>query len=194
MAGGAADCQFWERNLGQQCRLYELANGKRITVRAASKLLSNTMFSYRGMGLSMGTMVAGYDHTGRRGRKGMEVRRVVTQAKQALTRQNSDQCPCAFAEFPALWSAPLALSHCQSKRQVFTSRLDDAQAHHGISHALLHSGPGLYYVDSDGQRTSGQRFSVGSGSLYAYGILDQGYKWDLSVEVTLQSQLDTVGT
>lgn len=110
MAGGAADCQFWQRNLGQQvkllvaqrvgtvctcmrplgaqllrclcccciacqsarcptsvcltharcvclslrqCRLYELQNGKRITVRAASKLLSNTMFSYRGMGLSM---------------------------------------------------------------------------------------------------------------------------------------------
>ena len=26
------------------------------------------------------------------------------------------------------------------------------------------SGPGLYYVDSDGQRTKGQRFSVGSGS------------------------------
>lgn len=59
MAGGAADCQFWQRNLGRQCRLYELNNGKRITVRAASKLLANTMFSYRGMGLSMGTMVAG---------------------------------------------------------------------------------------------------------------------------------------
>jgi 20S proteasome alpha/beta subunit len=39
------------------------------------------------------------------------------------------------------------------------------------------SGPGLYYVDSDGQRTKGQRFSVGSGSLYAYGILDAGYDW-----------------
>ncbi len=39
--------------LPTQCRLYELNNGKRITVRAASKLLSNTMFSYRGMGLSM---------------------------------------------------------------------------------------------------------------------------------------------
>lgn len=39
------------------------------------------------------------------------------------------------------------------------------------------TGPGLYYVDSDGQRTKGERFSVGSGSLYAYGILDQGYKW-----------------
>ena len=36
-------------------------------------------------------------------------------------------------------------------------------------------GPGLYYVDSDGQRTKGQVFSVGSGSLYAYGVLDEGY-------------------
>ena len=53
---------------------------------------------------------------------------------------------------------------------------------HTTDQTLL-SGPGLYYVDSDGQRTQGQRFSVGSGSLYAYGILDQGYRWDLPVEV-----------
>jgi 20S proteasome subunit beta 5 len=39
------------------------------------------------------------------------------------------------------------------------------------------TGPALYYVDSDGQRTSGKVFSVGSGSLYAYGVLDHGYKW-----------------
>lgn len=106
MAGGAADCQFWQRNLGVQCRLHELASGRRITVSAASKLLANTMYSYKGMGLSMGTMVAGWDA----------------------------------------------------------------------------AGPGLYYVDSDGQRTSGQVFSVGSGSLYAYGVLDAGYRWDLTVE------------
>lgn len=53
MAGGAANCQFWERHLGMQCRLYELANGRRITVRAASRLLANTMYAYKGMGLSM---------------------------------------------------------------------------------------------------------------------------------------------
>ena len=110
MAGGAADCQFWERNLGRQCRLYELNHGKRITVRAASKLLANTVFSYRGSGLSMGTMVAGWDA----------------------------------------------------------------------------AGPGLYYVDSDGQRTSGKVFSVGSGSLYAYGVLDEGYSWDLNVEDAIE--------
>lgn len=39
------------------------------------------------------------------------------------------------------------------------------------------NGPGLYYVDSDGQRTKGKIFSVGSGSLYAYGVLDNGYDW-----------------
>lgn len=110
MAGGAADCQFWERNLGMQCRLHELDSGKRISVRAASKLLANTMYSYKGMGLSMGTMIAGWDPTG----------------------------------------------------------------------------PGLYYVDSDGQRTKGQIFSVGSGSLYAYGVLDSGYSWDLSVEEAIE--------
>lgn len=110
MAGGAADCQFWQRNLGMRCRLYELNNNKRISVRAASKLLANTMYSYKGMGLSMGTMIAGWDP----------------------------------------------------------------------------QGPGLYYVDSDGQRTSGQIFSVGSGSLYAYGVLDQGYKWDMDVEDAIE--------
>lgn len=53
MAGGAADCQFWERNLGIQCRLYELRNGRKISVAAASKLLANMVLNYKGMGLSM---------------------------------------------------------------------------------------------------------------------------------------------
>ncbi|KAG5035730.1 hypothetical protein JHK87_010640 [Glycine soja] len=141
MAGGAADCQFWHRNLGikvsllpnccnslphlchslvislqllllnidvlvELCRLHELANKRRISVTGASKLLANILYSYRGMGLSVGTMIAGWDETG----------------------------------------------------------------------------PGLYYVDSEGGRLKGTRFSVGSGSPYAYGVLDSGYRYDLSVE------------
>ena len=39
MAGGAADCQYWQRYIGMQCRLFELNNGKKISVKAASKLL-----------------------------------------------------------------------------------------------------------------------------------------------------------
>ncbi len=53
MAGGAADCSFWERELGRQCRLYELRNKERISVAAASKLLSNIVYSYKDYGLSM---------------------------------------------------------------------------------------------------------------------------------------------
>ena len=53
MAGGAADCSYWERYLGQQCRLCELKNKERISVAAASKILSNIVYSYKGMGLSM---------------------------------------------------------------------------------------------------------------------------------------------
>ena len=40
----------------------------------------------------------------------------------------------------------------------------------------------MYYVDSDGTRLKGDLFSVGSGSTFAYGVLDQGYSWDLSDE------------
>lgn len=106
MAGGAADCQYWERVLGMECRLWELRNGSRITVAAASKILANITYSYRNHNLSMGTMVAGYDQFG----------------------------------------------------------------------------PSLYYVDDKGTRVKQDLFSVGSGSIYAYGVLDSGYRKDLSVE------------
>lgn len=72
---------------------------------AASKLLANTVQAYRGAGLSMGTMITGWDKTG----------------------------------------------------------------------------PRLFYVDSDGTRLEGDMFAVGSGSTYAYGVLDASFRKDLSV-------------
>nr|AAF37285.1 20S proteasome beta 5 subunit [Trypanosoma brucei] len=106
MAGGAADCQYWERVLGMECRLWELRNNCRISVAAASKILANITYQYRNHGLSMGTMVAGWDQFG----------------------------------------------------------------------------PSLYYVDDKGTRVKHEIFSVGSGSIYAYGVLDQGYRKNLTVE------------
>merc|ERR1712216_658300 len=64
MAGGAADCAFWERYLGKEARMYELRNKERMSVAAASKLLSNILYGYVGYGLSVGTMIAGWDKTG----------------------------------------------------------------------------------------------------------------------------------
>lgn len=49
----SADCQYWETYLGIHCRLHELRNRERISVSAASKYLSNLVYSYKGMGLSM---------------------------------------------------------------------------------------------------------------------------------------------
>jgi len=106
MAGGAADCVYWERVLSKQCRMYELRNRERISVAAASKMFSNMAYQYKGYGLSMGVMIAGWDK----------------------------------------------------------------------------KGPGLYYVDDDGRRAKGRCFSVGSGSTYAMGVLDQGYREDMTDE------------
>ncbi|KAL6036959.1 hypothetical protein STEG23_033493 [Scotinomys teguina] len=95
MAGGAADCSFWEWLLARQCPVYELRNKERISVAAASKLSANMVYQYKGMGLFM---ICGWD-----------------------------------------------------KR-----------------------GPGLYYVDSEGNQISGTAFFVGSGSVYAYGVMERG--------------------
>lgn len=48
MAGGAADCVYWERILSERCRIYELRNRERISVAAASKLLANILYNYKG--------------------------------------------------------------------------------------------------------------------------------------------------
>lgn len=53
MAGGAADCAYWERRLAFQCRIYELRNKERISVAAASKLLANMLDYFKGYGLSV---------------------------------------------------------------------------------------------------------------------------------------------
>ena len=64
MAGGAADCQFWEKYVAMQCRIYELRNGEAPSVAMASMMLCQIMRQYKGYGLSMGTMFTGSDKKG----------------------------------------------------------------------------------------------------------------------------------
>ncbi|KAL4629588.1 Proteasome subunit beta type 8 [Arapaima gigas] len=105
MSGSAADCCKAIYIFYNCFRIYKLRNKERISVSAASKLLANMVVNYRGMGLSMGTMICGWDK----------------------------------------------------------------------------KGPGLYYVDDNGLRISGNMFSTGSGNAYAYGVIDSGYRFDLTV-------------
>lgn len=53
-------------------------------------------------------------------------------------------------------------------------------------YVYLLQGPGLYYVDSDGTRLTHHIFSVGSGSTYAYGVLDSCYRWELKDDEAYQ--------
>jgi 20S proteasome subunit beta 5 len=43
-----------------QCRLHELRHKRRISVAAASKILANLVYSYKGMGLSMVSNLTSY--------------------------------------------------------------------------------------------------------------------------------------
>lgn len=110
IAGGAADCVFWQERLGMSVRLYELKYKERMTIQSAAKIFSNMMYEHRGRGISAGCMVAGSD---------------------------------------------------------------------------LH-GTHLYYLDNDGNRVDGNIFSIGSGSTFAYGLLDSNWRWDLTVEEARQ--------
>uniref|UniRef100_A0A8C2SM40 Proteasome subunit beta n=1 Tax=Coturnix japonica TaxID=93934 RepID=A0A8C2SM40_COTJA len=119
MAGGAADCSFWERLLARQCRVYELRNKEPISVAAAVQTLGQYVYQYKGMGLSMGTMI--------------------------------------YAD---------GINEDQVKREG------------GYW--------GLYYVDSEGTRIPGSAFAVGSGSSYAYGVLDGGMRPDMATPEALE--------
>lgn len=44
MAGGAADCHFWETNLARILKLYELNNGERMSISGASQLFASMMY------------------------------------------------------------------------------------------------------------------------------------------------------
>jgi len=64
MAGCAADCLYWETLTGVYAKKYELENNRRISAAQASKYLRDCVHRYKRYGLSMSTMICGYDEDG----------------------------------------------------------------------------------------------------------------------------------
>lgn len=62
MAGGAADCLYWEKRMGAVAKYYEISNKKRLPVPAAANYLRSSIVGKRG--LSIGTMICGWDDNG----------------------------------------------------------------------------------------------------------------------------------
>lgn len=48
MAGGAADCSYFQRVLALRCKMHLLRNRERISTAAASKLFANMLYGYKG--------------------------------------------------------------------------------------------------------------------------------------------------
>jgi 20S proteasome subunit beta 5 len=61
MAGGAADCMFWIRKIKAEAHFRELSERRRMSTARASKLLASTLYRNRGLNLSDGTMIMGFD-------------------------------------------------------------------------------------------------------------------------------------
>lgn len=140
MAGGAADCQYWETWLGGQCRLYELREKQRISVAAASKILSNLVYSYKGMGLSMGTMVCGY--TAREGPTIYYVDSDGTRLKGDLFCVGSGQT-FAYGVLDATykWDLPVEEALALGKRSILAATHRDAFSGGSVN---------LYHVTEEG--------------------------------------------
>lgn len=60
MAGGAADCTHWIRRICRQVKYLEHQYQSKLSVGAISKLLSCSLRTYKGSGISVGTMLAGF--------------------------------------------------------------------------------------------------------------------------------------
>lgn len=136
-----------------QCRLHELRHKRRISVAAASKILSNLVYAYKGMGLSMGTMCAG----------------VTPQEGPALYYIDSDGTRLAGNLF------------CVGSGQTFAYGVLDAEYHYNLSeeealelgrrsilaatHRDAYSGGfiNLYHVKEDGWVKHGFNVSFQSG-------------------------------
>lgn len=153
-SGTSADCVLWKRILARELRLYQLRHGRRLSTRGAAKLFSHMLHPFKGTELCVAATLCGWDGTGgdTSGKTNASMPSGSTKPQVSRFRTPVDGGPGT--------GAPKASAAVQSS----------------------FSGPSLYYVCSDGTRLQGTVFSVGSGSPYAYSILDQGVEWGLSVE------------
>ncbi|XP_051265329.1 proteasome subunit beta type-11a [Dicentrarchus labrax] len=98
------------------------------------------------------------------------------------------------------WDKDAGNTDCTKMSEDLSSTTDDSSSAVCSSQdvtAMAHSaspssGPKLIYVCSDGARLQGDIFSVGSGSPYAYGVLDRDLRWSLSKEEAISLAREAV--
>ncbi|KAL0966341.1 hypothetical protein UPYG_G00294090 [Umbra pygmaea] len=171
-SGSGADCMLWERILAREIRLYQLRHGRRLSITGSAKLLSHMLHPFKGTDVCVAATLCGWD---------VEEVRVKPLAEQRVPTTES-VVSCRDTISPA--KVPLA------EPGIFTSNIG---SHNDLTcNSSNRCGPKLFYVCSDGTRLQGELFSVGSGSPYAYGVLDGGVQWSLSDEQAISLAREAV--
>lgn len=162
-SGTSADCALWKRILARELRLYQLRHRRRLSTGGAAKLLSHMLHPFKGTELCVAATLCGWD-----GDEEKDEQPITEKYENTPTTQKaaSDSCILSAATQPFI-AAPAV---CKSPAQQV------AKPRSGIC------GPRVVYVCSDGLRLQGELFSVGSGSPYAYSILDSSVYWGMSVQ------------
>ncbi|XP_056149848.1 proteasome subunit beta type-11a [Lampris incognitus] len=167
-SGSGADCMLWERLLAREIRLYQLRHKHRLSISGAAKLLSFMLHPFKGTDVCVALTLCGWDAV-----QDQKADQVVessnttnvepNQAVKLLTADNSSFAAVAYQGVTDITSPSSPLG-----------------------------GPKLIYVCSDGTRLQGDVFSVGSGSPYAYAILDAELRWSLSKEEAISLAREAV--
>lgn len=165
-SGSGADCMLWERILTREMRLYQLRHRRRLTVNGAAKLLSMMLHPFKGTEVCVAVTLCGWDGedaqiTFQTGMKmGAKVEKTMKQDSQDPMKNNA-------------WSSP------KSEMMSSTNKQSDQSTLNAIWEKR---GPRVCYVCSDGLKLRGEIISVGSGSPYAYAVLDDGWRWGMTVD------------
>uniref|UniRef100_A0A8C7T5B0 Proteasome subunit beta n=1 Tax=Oncorhynchus mykiss TaxID=8022 RepID=A0A8C7T5B0_ONCMY len=170
-SGTSADCALWKRILSRELRLYQLRHGRRLSTAGAAKLLAHMLHPFKGTELCVAATLCGWD-----GGEQENISKMGNETDDLAKTSESDSISQAEARGRNPCPSPaMSRQHCSAGGKQ-----------------LVRSGPSLYYVCSDGTRLQGALFSVGSGSPYAYSVLDGGVRWGLTVEEAISLAREAV--
>lgn len=190
-SGTSADCALWKRILARELRLYQLRHHRRLSTGGAAKLLSHMLHPFKGTELCVAATLCGWDgdeetgqdevtegyaNTQPTGKRNTNTQRIASNSRSQSEASFDTTQPIIGGDKNALSVAPRAVS-CETKTQQVTKPKSSLS----VVHSRV-SGPRVVYVCSDGLRLQGELFSVGSGSPYAYSILDSSVYWGMSVQ------------
>lgn len=203
-SGSGADCMLWERILAREIRLYQLRHGHRLSVFGAAKLLSLMLHPFKGTDVCVALTLCGWD--GEKQGKEIESQQTVeyegsidVENNQGLsvcekpisfcfsTALPEDALSCPESEIQRKWKDPEGrvepfMSSQYDQRKKTQAATDQSLISSQNTSITQQSGPRLCYVCSDGTFLKGELFSVGSGSPYAYSVLDGAVRWEMCTE------------